>query len=51
MVGPRYHAAAGAILAEREGMALTSARADVEGHLTDLMELLEARLPDERGPA
>lgn len=34
------------ILAEREGIDVASARADVEGHLTDLVELLAARSSD-----
>ena len=43
-VAPRFHRAAGAILAEREGTAAVDARADIVGHLTDLTEILEGHL-------
>ncbi len=42
-VAPRFHALAGDVLSERDGVEPTAARADVEGHLTDLIELLGPR--------
>lgn len=39
-VAPRYYGSAAEILAEREGLDIAGARADVEGHLTDVSELL-----------
>jgi hypothetical protein len=40
-VAPRFHALAGDILSERDGMDRAAARADVEGYLTDLIDTLE----------
>ena len=42
-VGSRFHALAGDMLAERDGVEPAAAHADVEGHLTDLIELLGPR--------
>lgn len=49
-VAPRFHPVAGEMLSEREGWDRTTAEADVEGHLTDLVELLESVAPDESSP-
>ena len=38
-VAPRYVGPAAEILAEREGFDVAAARADVEGHLTDVSDL------------
>ena len=43
-IAPRFHASSGEMLSERDGVEATAARADVQGQLTDLIELLEARV-------
>lgn len=42
-VAPRFHALTGDALSERDGVDAAVARADVEGHLTDLIELFGPR--------
>jgi hypothetical protein len=42
-VATRFHALAGDVLSERDGVESAAARADVEGYLTDLTELLGPR--------
>jgi hypothetical protein len=42
-VAPKFHAPTAEILSERDGADSAAARADVQGHLTDLVELLEVR--------
>lgn len=42
-VARRYHYSAAEILRERDGMDAAAARADVEGYLTDLGEMLSSR--------
>lgn len=43
-VAPPLHVSSGEILSERDGVEPAAAHADVEGYLTDLIELLEARV-------
>lgn len=45
MVAPGHHADAARILAERDGLDLIGAHADVAGHLRDLTDLLRSRGP------
>jgi len=42
-VASKFHAPTAEILSERDGADSAAARADVQGHLTDLVELLEFR--------
>ena len=41
-VAPRFHALAGDMLTERDGLEPAAARADIEGYLTDLIEAARA---------
>lgn len=46
-VSQKFHSSAAKILAERDGVDYASAQADVEGHLTDLVEFLERLDPED----